>query len=90
MVRTTKFKAALAIVAFGVSSQASFAATDTSCNPFARGADCNGAVAFGNSNGSTFTRYGIASSRGAFQAPGFTARGSSRGFGQILRNLPTR
>lgn len=91
MVRTTKFKAALAIVAIGVSSQASFAATDTSCNPFARGADCNGVASYGSSNGSTFTRYGIVSSRGAYQAPAFAAaRGNSEGFGRILRSLPSQ
>lgn len=45
MVGNMKLKVALLATVIGLSSQASMAATDTSCNPFARGSDCNGAAA---------------------------------------------
>ena len=52
-----KLKIAITTVAIAMSSQA-YAATDTSCNPFARGASCNG-VALGAafSGGSSFGEF---------------------------------
>lgn len=51
MVGKMKLRTLLAASAIALSSQASFAATDTSCNPFARGSSCNGAISAGKSIG---------------------------------------
>lgn len=86
-----KLKIAIASAVIALSAQASFAATDTSCNPFERGVDCNGAVAAGvsSSNGSSFGQF-MSNFRARGQAVSFiepAAQSEEQQLGRMMRTL---
>ena len=74
MVGKLKIRTLLAAGAIALSSQASFAATDTSCNPFARGSNCDGAISVGKSIGQYSFGKRASASR-AYRSEGFQTRG---------------
>lgn len=83
-----KLKIFIAAAAFALTSQASFAATDTSCNPFAKGENCNGQVSLGSFvDGASLGEVRIGKTRGHAVSFGLDAVATEQGLQRLGRML---